>query len=381
MAFSMSRFYRKFCTQTSTEPLPSLRLRVQNLFKESNLSKVVSDFKQLSETSQFRGKQRVYEHTVLRLASAKKFSEVNDILDHHKKYEDITREGFTSRLISLYGKAGMVDNAYKLFDEMSQLKCERSVKSFNAVLQAYVQGKEFSKVEKLFREVPARLGIAPDRRSYNVLARALCEMKNMESAEGLLDEMVSKGVQPDLITYNTIMHGFYSDGRFVDGERIWGRMEKSGVAPDMVSFNSKLAGLIRLRKIGEAQKLLKELKKRGKDANVITYNTLITWFCNEGDLDKAKAIYDCMVKDGCAPNGATFRNLIPSLCKKGDFDLVAKLREKSEGLHRHIDLRILQNVVNGLVKESKVEEAEKLVEIIQSKSNGRSVVKMPAKVE
>ncbi|KAK1396500.1 hypothetical protein POM88_006363 [Heracleum sosnowskyi] len=48
---------------------------------------------------------------------------MEDILEFQKQFEDITNERFMVRLISLYGKAGMFDNARKVFDEMPELKC------------------------------------------------------------------------------------------------------------------------------------------------------------------------------------------------------------------------------------------------------------------
>ncbi|GFY88974.1 hypothetical protein Acr_06g0009140 [Actinidia rufa] len=43
---------------------------------------------------------------VRRLAAAQKLSDIEDIIEHQKKYPDITNEGFAVRLICLYGKSG-----------------------------------------------------------------------------------------------------------------------------------------------------------------------------------------------------------------------------------------------------------------------------------
>ncbi|KAL6012354.1 hypothetical protein ACLOJK_002841 [Asimina triloba] len=89
-----------------------------------------------SESSRFRSKHRVYSVTVRRLAAANLHHFVVDIFEHHKQFPEIATEGFAARLISLYGQAGMFSDASKLFDELPQLKCPRTVKSINAVLTA-----------------------------------------------------------------------------------------------------------------------------------------------------------------------------------------------------------------------------------------------------
>ncbi|KAL6007495.1 hypothetical protein ACLOJK_002752 [Asimina triloba] len=93
-------------------------------------------FKSSSQSSRFRSKHRVYSVTVRRLAAANLHHFVVDIFEHHKQFPEIATEGFAARLISLYGQAGMFTDARKLFDELPQLKCPRTVKSINAVLTA-----------------------------------------------------------------------------------------------------------------------------------------------------------------------------------------------------------------------------------------------------
>ncbi|KAF5200596.1 hypothetical protein FRX31_009817, partial [Thalictrum thalictroides] len=77
----------------------------QSLLDERNLTKFVENFKTLSDTPDFRSRQRIYEIAVLRLASAERYSLIEEVLQHQKKYDNITSENFAKRLIWLYGKA------------------------------------------------------------------------------------------------------------------------------------------------------------------------------------------------------------------------------------------------------------------------------------
>ncbi|KAF5179309.1 Pentatricopeptide repeat-containing protein, partial [Thalictrum thalictroides] len=107
---SISRLlYRSFCTSlsstaTTTTP-PTMNAIVDSIFKERNLTKLVQKFKKSSEIDRFRSKHRIYEIATRRLASAKKFYYIEEILEEQKKYHDITKEGFAIRLIKLYGNA------------------------------------------------------------------------------------------------------------------------------------------------------------------------------------------------------------------------------------------------------------------------------------
>lgn len=350
------------------------------IFKDSHLKTVVESFKKYSELDDFRHKPAFYEHTVKRLANAKRFDLIKEILEEQKKYKNITREGFTIRLISLYGKSGMSDYAHKLFDEMPQLNCRRTVKSFNALLGACVSSNKFDRVEGLFRELPGKLSIKPDVVSYNTVIKAFCEMGLLDSASSMLVEMEKEGVSPDLITFNTLITAFYRNERFAEGEEVWGMMVKYNVVPDIISYNMKLHGLVSVKKIQEALALVEEIKTRELKPDVFTFNTLFKVLCNDDkSIEEAKKWYDEMMKIKCAPNRLTFATLLRFACDKGDFDFAARL---CRGLfYRHYQLNkgaLVQKVVDGLVNQSNRKEAELLVRLgKQSKFSCYHGLKMP----
>ncbi|KAF9590771.1 hypothetical protein IFM89_038298 [Coptis chinensis] len=391
---SISRLYRLFSNNIPTPqiltktlpkeenpPKPSTNHLTKKIFAEKNLTTLVKNFKTFSERSQFRRSNHVYEDTVKRLASAKKHSLIEQVLEHQKKFDDITKEGFAIKLITLYGKVGMFDHALKTYNELPELKCTRTVKSFNALLNASIKSKKFSETLKLFRELSSSLSVTPDDYSYNTVIHAYIELGNFDSAVLMMDEMEKNGVKPDLITFNTLLNGYYSKGQFSDGEFFWARMEESGVVPDIISFNTKLKGLVSGGNISEAVELVEQLGNSEVKPNRFTYNVLIKWYCSNGKLDEAKRLYDYMLKNDVVPGYITFEALIPCACEKGDWDLALKLCEVSLNSNCHISAGTVQFVIDGLVKESKIEEAKGLVEIAWSKTYFHSKLKMPQEDE
>ncbi|KAF9590764.1 hypothetical protein IFM89_038291 [Coptis chinensis] len=373
MSSSLSRLHRIFASPSS-KPLanptaPTRKDLIDNLFKEKTLAILVENFKKLSARPWFRKNDKIYVKVIRRLALAKELPKIEEVLEHQKKFDDITNEGFAMRLISLYGKAGMFRHAFKLFDDMPELKCARSVKSFNTLLNATIQSKNFDKTEKLFRELSSRLSMTPDHYSYNIVIKAFCEMGSLDSAVLMLDEMEKNGVNPDLVSFNTILNGFIK-WSFSDGERIWARMEETGIVPNIISFNAKLQGLVNGSKISEAVELAKQLQSREVKPDHGTYNILIKCCCDVGNLDEAKRLYDQFLKSDFAPNWTTYEALIPCVCEKGDFNLALKLSQECLGSNCYLNADTVQVVVDGLVKESKVEEAKKLVELKSSTNCG-----------
>ncbi|XP_042486654.1 pentatricopeptide repeat-containing protein At1g55890, mitochondrial-like [Macadamia integrifolia] len=384
---SLSRhLYRSFCTATPATPetsvaWPPLNTIISDLFNERNFETLVNKFKKSSEYHRFRCRHRIYEVTVRRLALAKRFSCIEEILEDQKKYNDICSEGFAIRLISLYGKSGMFNQASQTFNQLPELKCPRTVKSFNALLSACVDTKNYEKAEPLFRELPSSLSIEPNLYSYNIMIRVYCEMGSLDSAISVLDEMEKSGVSPSLITFNFLLNGFYEKNRFSDGEAIWARMENNNLVPDIRSFNAKLRGLVLGGKTLEVVELVKELETKGPKPDIHSFNALIKGLCNDGDLEVAMRIHKELNKKGLIPNRSTFQTLIPCLCEKGNFDLALKLCKESLNRRHFLHAELLQTVVDGFVKKSKVDGAKKLMELARAKGYSESSLKMPSDAE
>lgn len=336
------------------------------IYQEQDLQKVVETFKKYTQNSSFRKKASFYEHTVQRLANNKSFTLIEEILEEQKKYKDITDEGFTVRLITLYGKSGMFDHAHKLFDEMPELNCKRTVLSFNALLGACVSSKNYDKVDGLFRELPGKLSIQPNVVSYNTVIKAFCEIGSLDSAVLMLDEMEKEGLRPDLISFNILLDAFYKKDRFLDGEKLWGVMEKHNVVPDIISYNSRLHGLVSENRIQEAVDFVQEVMSKGLKLDMYTYSILFKGLCSDGkNIEQVKRWFDEMMKAKyCAPDRLMFAALLRYACDNNDFDFASRLCRAL--FYRRCRLNeggLVQRAVDGLVKQSNIKEAELLVRL------------------
>ncbi|KAK4588095.1 hypothetical protein RGQ29_019188 [Quercus rubra] len=377
---SFSRILRRSFS-TSLQPnstATNIKAISEDLYKERSFKRLVEKFKKSSELERFRTRTGIYEDTVRRLGRAKCFKLIEEILEDQKKYIDISKEGFSARLMTLYGKSGMFDHARKVFDEMPERDCTRTVLSFNALLGACVNSKKFPLVDGLFKELPKELSIEPDLYSYNTVIKGFCEMRSFDSAVSMLDEMEKKGVEPDLITFNTLLNALYSEGQFLEGEKIWGRMEKKNVVPDNRSYNAKLLGLAIVNKTKEAVELVEEMKAKEVKLDVFSFKALIIGYVNEENLDEAKRWYNEIEKSECAPDRKTFEILVPFVCEKGDLDLAFELCNEIFKRKILVDGAVLQRVLDGLVNVSRMEEAEKLVELGKTNSYRRYHLKLPS---
>ncbi|XP_056686492.1 pentatricopeptide repeat-containing protein At1g55890, mitochondrial-like [Spinacia oleracea] len=346
----------------------SIPIPIKVLINEPNLIELAININQnAAKSAKFRGRHNIYDFSISRLAVAKRYNLIESIIDKHKHFEEISREGYALRLVTLYGKAGMFDHARKLFDELPELGCERTVKSLNVLLKAGVECKRFDEVFDVFRKVPAELSINCDVVSYNTFIHALCDTGRVDEGLLMIDEMNEKGLSPSVVTFNTLLRAFYREKGFEEGEMIWGMMDEYDVVRDIGSYNVKLQGLVDKGELEKAVSLFESLESEGLKRNVSSFNVFIKRYCDEGNVEEAKKYYNKLLESGVTPNEKTFPPLVPKLCGNGDLDLAFELCKKMFERQFVVDEALLQLVVNELVKGSKSEEAEELVE--RGKSN------------
>lgn len=240
---------------------------------------IVDDFKRSSESPKFRCQRFHYEITVRQLAHANHFSGIEDIIEHKKQNPDIRNEYFVAHLILLNSKAKMYNNARKLFDEMPQLNCPRTVFSFNALLEACLKSERYDKIGGLFRELPQKLSIEPDLVSYNIAIKALCKAGSLDSAVYFMDEMEKHEIKPNIVTCNTLLNAFHKSKRFSEAENLWAVMEKRHIVPDLYSYNIKLNGLVKANEVSEAIQFFEEIVNKGFKPDTFSYNAMIKMCC------------------------------------------------------------------------------------------------------
>ncbi|KAI3795773.1 hypothetical protein L1987_38432 [Smallanthus sonchifolius] len=343
------------------EPLPMSQL-TNSL---QNLKMFIDKFKRASNTGPFRYSYKYYEDVVNHLAHARQHYYIEQILEHQKRYKtDMTNEPFVVRLISLYGKSRMYDHARKVFDEMPELNCPRTVLSANALLTACVNSKRFNHVPELFREIREELAIEPDDVSYNVVIKAFCEMEDSDSALEMIDEMEEKGCKCSTYTFNTILDALYRNGNILEGDKQWEVMKSKNLEPDVRTYNAKVRGLVVGKRMTDAIGLVGEMKSNGVSPDVYTYNGLINGFVKEDELMEVKKWYGIMMENKIVPDSVTFRMIIAFACKKGDYKFGFELSKEGLMKGMNVGRSNLQEVLDGLMKESSIDEAKELVELV-----------------
>ncbi|XP_073106037.1 uncharacterized protein [Elaeis guineensis] len=311
-----------------------------------------------------------FDPAIRRLARARRFSDIEALLEVLKKDPRASNELFLASVITSYAAAGMLDHALRTLDEVPSLGAPRTALSLNALLSALNHSKlpaSRRRVPDLFADLTRRLPIAPDKVSYGILVKSHCLAGDAKKALSVLKEMEEKKIAVTTVTYTTLLDSFYKEGRPEEAERLWKEMEKKGCKPDLPAYNVRVMYRARDGKPQDVLDLIREIEAAGLKPDTITYNYLMSCYCSHGRFEEAKNVYKGLKEKGRVPHTATFRNLLASLCKIEDFDGGLEVFMDSVKLHKVPDLGTVKLLVEGLMKKSKVRAAKRVVSGLKKK--------------
>lgn len=269
----------------------------------------------------------------------------------------------------------MTDNALQVFDKMLEQKaCLCTENSLCAILSVYLINKIYDdRFHQAFVSVPAKLGVSPGVKSYNLTLKAFCEANDIGSARALLDKMENVvHVVPDIDSYNVLLGAYLAKGGKRGFDEVVKEILKKGLEGNLTTYNHRILRLCRSKEGTRAKKLLDEMVSKGVKPNSTTYNAIIFCFCKVGDLESAKKVLERMVSDGYA-SPPTYFYLMRQMVEEGEFGLALEMCKEILRRKWIPPFEAMEGLVNGLVKMSKIEEAKEVVEEMKSRLRGTAV--------
>ncbi|KAK3405880.1 pentatricopeptide repeat-containing protein At1g05600 isoform X1 [Eucalyptus grandis] len=387
----------------------------------------------------YRHNGPVYSTIIGILANCGRISEMEEVINEMKEDSCECADSTFAAAINTYAKHGLLDKAVGLFRILPQFNCVNQTESFNALLQILVKDSRLEDAHHLFLRnshgwaVKSRLrslnllmdalcqrrrsdlalrifqemdyqNCYPNRESYGILMRGLCEDGRLNEATHLLYSMFwrisQKGSGEDIAVYRTLLSALCDNGQVQEAVEIVRKILKKGLkalrqhvqpldlsrcnkavelevmkrtindslitggVPSSASYSAMAVDLYNEGKIKEAEKVLSEMRRKGFRPLNSTYEAKLAAFCRNGEVEGAANVIDVeMVEDNSVPTQRQYNILLEGLCNQG-FSVVAvdyleKMRKKLSCTPDKTSYEIL---LDGLCREGRFGTASKVLE-------------------
>eukprot|EP00262_Sarcandra_glabra_P005564 TRINITY_DN1726_c0_g1_i1.p1 TRINITY_DN1726_c0_g1~~TRINITY_DN1726_c0_g1_i1.p1 ORF type:complete len:509 (-),score=45.77 TRINITY_DN1726_c0_g1_i1:262-1788(-) len=353
----------------------------------------------------YRHNGPVYATMIHVLGSSGRLTEMKHVIEEMKEEPCECKDHVFASAITTYAKAGLFDDAVSLFHSIPQFNCVSWTESFHTLLQLMVEQGKLKEAQCLYLENSQMWEVKTGTRSLKVIIDALCRRSRSDLGLQIFQEMNRQCCYPDRETYKILMKGLCDDGRFQDATHLLYSMfwmiSQKGSGADIVVYRTLLEALCDNGKIGEAVEILGKVLKKGLKAkksrcksldvslvlecrrsmedvkgqinnalvrggvpSLLSYSAMVDDLYAEGKIGDADRLFDEMRERGFRPLVSTYEAKIAALCKEGRASEGAKVLE--EDMVERDDclpsVKAYNTVIRGLCSEAKSTRAVGLLE-------------------
>uniref|UniRef100_A0A0E0MLN9 Pentacotripeptide-repeat region of PRORP domain-containing protein n=1 Tax=Oryza punctata TaxID=4537 RepID=A0A0E0MLN9_ORYPU len=192
---------------------------------------------------------------------------------------------------------------------------------------------------------------------------AYCDIKEVEKARGLWDEMVEGGIQPDVAAYNTMISGYCGAGEVGTAEEMFKDMEMGGINPSVTTFEWLVRGHCRVGDIDAAMLVRADMSRRGFRMAAEVVEEVVNLLCQKKRVKEAlDVLKEEMRKEEFVPSRECYEVLIRELCEQGEVEVAMRLQAEMAGMGFKAGSEVYCAFVCAYEKAEDYEMAEKLRE-------------------
>lgn len=190
-------------------------------------------------------------------------------------------------LLLVYSKCGVLQDARRVFDNMS----ERNMHTWNILLAAYAQNFLYLDAMSILREF-LKVGLRPDHYTLPPAFKACAGIQDACQGKMLHGWVVKRGYEDYLVVGSSVLDFYVKCGNLVEAIHTFSRMSFR----DSAVWNSMISGFGRAGYYVDALNYLRAMLTEGANVDSMTIPSILNACGGEGDLMKGKEIHGQVVK-------------------------------------------------------------------------------------
>ncbi|XP_021726893.1 pentatricopeptide repeat-containing protein At3g53700, chloroplastic-like [Chenopodium quinoa] len=196
---------------------------------------------------------------------------------------------------------------------------EEKVLYYNVLVKHMCSRGQFKDAWNLFEEM-RQLRCDPDCRTYNYAISSLCKQGNIDEAFFVLQDMLSRNCSPNLISFEILIHFACRYGRSDQAVMFYDLMVSSNVKPYLSTHYAFIRGYFRSQQFEKAHRYVIRTAAEDKCSHCWApeiYNVLASLHLKDGDLLFAYRLLVEMLGKGLKPKHSVFMRVNKCLHQTG----------------------------------------------------------------
>ncbi|OAC99334.1 hypothetical protein MUCCIDRAFT_166765 [Mucor lusitanicus CBS 277.49] len=265
-------------------------------------------------------------------------------------------------MVLYFASVGRAEYALEINDIMTKKKIARTVPTMTALIHKVGRAGDIDKAMQLFNEMVIVEGLIPTAVTFNALIDIHAHKRpapDVAGANRMLDTMREVGLHPNDVTFSTLIDMYAKQGDLANVKRVYMDMVHKyhfDASPHVYSsliecymklndkdsamevlallkkqsyrrqpvaretYNLMFKGLVENHHIAEGIDLLGTMIKDRFQINVQTFTPLLSYYANQGDTEGAHKVASMMTQANVKPSPQTYSCLLKAYAKAGDIE-------------------------------------------------------------
>ncbi|CAN1252278.1 Pentatricopeptide repeat-containing protein At2g27610 [Linum perenne] len=194
----------------------------------------------------------------------------------------------SNSLVSVYSKAGMIDNARAVFDRI----IAHDVVSWTAMISGYLQNGNAERAVDLFRGM-SKESVRPNEFTYSTILTARPMISPFQQGMQIHAWSIKSRRNDALCVCSALVTMYAKTGDIESANEVFRRQRER----DLVSWNSMISGYAQHGDVEKALEVFKEMQILGMEMDGVTFISVISACTHGGLIDEGRRYFDEMVKE------------------------------------------------------------------------------------
>lgn len=224
-------------------------------------------------------------------------------------------------VISMYAKCRCMSDAMEVFRTMPV----RNTKSWNTLIDGFVQNQKHKEALALFREMISN-GASPDAVTLVSALSACAQLGDLRQGTDVHNYIKNHGIHCDTFLANSLMNMYAKCGDMAAAEVVFQTMKQR----DVVSWTTMVCGYVHGRQFTAAFEFFEEMKTAEIVASEMALVSLLSACSQHGALDKGREIHSYIEEKNVRKDVCLESALVDMYAKCGCIDMAAEIFSKMQ---------------------------------------------------
>ncbi|KAF2303655.1 hypothetical protein GH714_020673 [Hevea brasiliensis] len=265
----------------------------------------------------------------------------------------LRRDGKFERIVKLLDMA-----AFCRLNELHHRKLDPSFSTYGSILDGACKCGNVEVIDRVMAEmVDKGLLPKPPLSECGSTIQKLCDLGNVNAATMFFERACDERIGLQDATYGCMLKAFSKEGRVEEAIGLHRMIIERGITIKNSAYHAFVDLLCEEDQPEDRYGILRDIMRRGFSPSTSNLCKCISSLCAERKWGEVEELLNVVLEKGLLPDSLSCYSLVEHYCSSRQIDKVMALHNKLEKSEASLDVTTYNRILDGLVKEGRIEES------------------------